>query len=317
MIARRRPSFVFWLVCFVLVVVSLPARPAAADPTPADKSQGAVLKKRADEAMESLRYASALEDYSEAYRLTGDTSLLYNRARVLEALERFGEALDELERFSREATPQLRSRVPRLKELVNDLSARVATLTVNCTTPGARVLVREKVVGTTPLDGPVRMNAGTAEVEVVAEGYVPFKQTIDLPKAGAITLDVFLVAREARGQLVVRSTPEGADVRIDGKSLGRAPTEAQLAPGNHVIVVSRDGFVDKKASAVVIEGQSKTVDVTLERPPPITSKWWFWTGIGVVVVGVAVVSVVYALTTEKDAGRGDIAPGQVSGPLRF
>ena len=306
-----------WLLLAVVLVCSTFERSAAADPTPAERTQATALKKRADEAMESLRYTSALADYSEAYRLTGDPSLLYNRARVLEALERFGEALDELERFSREASPQLRARVPQLKELINDLSGRVATLTVNCPTRGARVLVREKVIGTTPLDGPVRLNAGSAVVEVVADGFLPFKQDIDLPKAGSRTIDVFLVAREARGQLVVRATPDGADVRVDGKLLGRAPAEAQLAPGNHAIIVSRDGFVDKKASAIVVEGQSKTIDVTLEKTPPITAKWWFWTGIGVVVVSAATVTAVYALTTEKSAGRGDIAPGQVAGPLRF
>lgn len=177
--------------------------------------------------------------------------------------------------------------------------------------------MRDKVVATTPLSGPIRINAGTADLEVVAEGYVPYRKTIDLPKAGELVVDVVLVAREARGQLVVASTPDGADVSIDGKQFGRAPAEAQLAPGNHVIVVRLSGFREQKTSAVVVEGERRRIDISLEAKPPITQTWWFWTGIGAVVVGATVTTLVYALTTERDAGRGDIPPGQVAGPLRF
>lgn len=115
----------------------------------------------------------------------------------------------------------------------------------------------------------------------------------------------------------MESTPDGADVQVDGKSLGRAPAEAELAPGNHDIIVSLDGYREKKTSAIVVEGERKRIDVSLEAKPPITKTWWFWTGIGVVVVTATVVTLVYALTTERSAGQGDIPPGQVSGPLRF
>lgn len=299
-------------LCFAL---SMAGGIAYADPTPADKAQAATLKKRGDEEMESLRYADALTDYTEAYRLTNDPALLYNRARVLEALERFPEALAELERFSREASPQLRAKVPGLKELMKDLGNRIASLTIRCDVQNARILVRDRLVATTPLDGPIRVNAGRAQLEVVAEGYQPYKTTIDLPKAGSLTVDVVLVARDARGVLSVASNPSGSDLRIDGQTFGRTPVEAQLAPGNHVVIVTRDGYQDKKTTAVVTEGQKKELEIELEKNPPIFAKWWFWTGVAVVVAGAVVVT--YAVTTEKSAGRGDIPPGQVAGPLRF
>ena len=40
-------------------------------------------------------------------------------------------------------------------------------------------------------------------------------------------------------------------------------------------------------------------------------------GVGAVVVGATTATLVYALGTERSAGTGDIAPGQVAGPLRF
>lgn len=307
------------LVCLVGALGIAPGS-AFAQPRPPDRSpaaQASALKRKADAEMDLLHYADALDSYTAAYELSHDPALLYNRARVLEALERYSEALEALERFAKEASPELRAKVPKLKELSADLSGRLTKLTVNCAVPNARVLVRDKVVATTPLSAPIRINAGTADLEVEADGYVPFRKRIELPRGGELTVDVALVARDAKGQLVVASTPIGADVKVDGNPLGRTPAEAQLAPGNHVIVLSLDGYRDQKTSAVVTEGERKRVDVTLEAKPAITQTWWFWTGIGVVVVSATVATLVYALTTERSAGRGDIAPGQVAGPLRF
>jgi len=290
---------------------------ALAQAKPAQQARAAALKRKGDAEMDVLHYAEALAFYTEAYGLTHDAALLYNRARVLEALDRFVEASDELEHFAQDARPDLRARVPQLKELLADLKARIAKLTVTCAVPNARVLVRDKVVGTTPINGPIRLNAGKADLEVVAEGYLPYREKIELPKGGELTVDVALVARDARGQLLISTLPDGADVRVDGKSFGHSPTEAQLKPGSHVIVATLDGFREKKSSAILADGERKTIELTLEKKPPITTTWWFWTGVSVVVVGAAVVISTIALTTEGSPGEGDIPPGRVSGPLRF
>ena len=49
-----------------------------------------------------------------------------------------------------------------------------------------------------------------------------------------------------------------------------------------------------------------------DRSKPITARWWFWTGIGVIVVGAATAVTVYALTTERSAPTGNFSPGQLA-----
>jgi hypothetical protein len=311
---RRAIRSLCFAFAFTVAAVASPPD-AHAQPSPGDRAQAAALKRRGDDEMESLRYAEALADYGEAYRLSGDPALVYNRARVLEALERFPEAYAELERFASDASPALRAKVPQLKELMRDLATRITTLTIRCEVRGARLLVRDKLIGTAPIEGPLRVNAGPAAVEVVAEGYVPFKQTFELPRGGDLVVDVLLVARDTRGTIAVASTPSGAELRIDGMPFGRTPAEAQLAAGNHVVLVSRDGYQERSTTAVVVEGQRKELTIDLEKNASVFGKWWFWTGVGFVVAGAALVTIV--LTTEKSAGRGDIPPGQVAGPLRF
>jgi hypothetical protein len=312
----RKPAKSISIVLVAAALVAFPAVALAA-PSAADRAQAAELKKKGDAEMDSLHYAEALSAYSEAYTLTSDPALLYNRARVLEALLRYADAVDELEKFASEAPPALKARVPKLQELIDELKGKLTKLTVRCPVPNARVLVRDRAIGKTPMDGAVRVNSGAAQIEVVAEGYVPFRKSVELPGGGELVVDAPLAMRDARGRLVVSSTPAGAEVSVDGRSLGIAPAEAELSPGNHKIVLSLTGYRDTVATAVIVEGQRKTLDVTLDKKPPITSTWWFWTGVGVVVVGATTATLVYALGTERSASTGDIAPGQVAGPLRF
>src|SRR5437899_856477 len=80
---------------------ALPVREARAQQAPAaEADRVGALKKRGDDAMDSLRYADALAAYSEAYSLSKDPALLYNKGRADQALGDYPSALQELERFN-------------------------------------------------------------------------------------------------------------------------------------------------------------------------------------------------------------------------
>jgi len=44
------------------------------------------------------------------------------------------------------------------------------------------------------------------------------------------------------GQLDIASTPQGADIEIDGKFVGNTPSSISVAPGDHEISVKKNGF---------------------------------------------------------------------------
>ena len=76
----------------------------------------------------------------------------------------------------------------------------------------------------------------------------------------------------------------------------------------------RRAIEDRETNVVVGAGETKEVTLEPEKRPALTSRWWFWTGVGVVVVAGATVT--YALLTSKPADKGDqFQPGQVSAPL--
>jgi len=299
-------------LCLSLSSPGLRAQEAqpAAEATP---SEAAKLKASGDDAMQRLDYAAALADYQKSYELEPNPALLYNEGRALQALGRYPEALDQLEAFQRDAPPDLKARVPKLDQLVREMEGKVAKLIVQSNVPGARVLVRGRTVGTTPVGRPLRLNAGRASIEVVADGYHPFKKSTVLPGGGTLEIDAKLFSKATSGVLEISSPVAGASVFVDGKRLGVVPVQTAIPSGKHRGVVRHEGYDEAETFAVVQAGGSSRLDVPLDAPPAITSRWWFWTGVGVVVVGG--VALTAALLTERSADEGDIPPGKVSGPL--
>lgn len=160
---------------------------------------------------------------------------------------------------------------------------------------------------------PVVVNAGKGTLEVTADGHNPWQRDIDLPGGGTASYDIHLGAKNTTGILVVTSSTPSAEVAIDGKPSGMAPLETSVSAGTHTVELRRDGYKPMKTSAVIGAGEKKQVDLTLESEPGILGKWWFWTGIGVVVAGG--VAVVIAVNTEKEAESGTVPPGRVVGGL--
>jgi hypothetical protein len=307
---RLRFLFIAWLG-FALVALT-PAR-ALAD----GRADVAKIKAAADEAMDNLRYGDALEGYRKAWEATHDPRFLYNMGRALGALAQYPAAVEKLEQFAAVAPPELKARVP-LDKLIADFKRYVSTIALRCNVSGARVLVRGKDVGRTPL-ADLRVDAGPATIEVDADGYQTMRKRVDLPGAGRVEVAIDLVKATATGILVVRSTPAATSVLIDGKGLGGTPLEAPLLPGSHALLLSRDGYRDLATHAIVERGVRRELDFSLEKTPSILSRWWFWTIVGVVVTGAiagTVTGVVCTSTTacERPADPGTIPPNQVRGP---
>jgi hypothetical protein len=291
--------------------VALAQSPAAAATNPDDDPQAraAARKKSGDEAMEALRFADALAAYNDAYAITSNVALQYNMGRALEALNRFPEALEKLTAFEAAAPPELKARVPHLSQLIADLRKRVATLVIRTNVAGARIYVRNIVVGKSPLSEPLAVVAGPAEIEIDADGYFPAKRTLDLAGGTEQAVSFDLFSRATTGLLVVRASEKGAVVLVDGKRIGNAPIELNVQQGAHRITVRHSEFRTFESSVVVPAGSNKIVMAGLQDNS-VAKKWWFWTGVGAVVTAGAAVTI--AAVTERSPDAGTIAPGVLS-----
>lgn len=232
--------------------------PAPAPPdSPSDRA--AKLREQGNEALLGMRHSDVLALCTQALAFVPDSvGLHYNLSRAHQFLGEYPEALTELEAFSKAATPEVAAKVGRLDDLFAQLRPRVSTLTLKCNVEGARVLLRDEVVGTTPLTPltSLRVPAGAGTLQIELDGY-------------------FVERVRCRSLVVARS---------------RWPFRSYCSHARRV------------------------TSIPLEASVPVTKKWWFCTGIAAVVVGGIVTAIALALTTEKSAGHGSLAPGQVSVP---
>lgn len=303
MILGVRLRVLRWLVAALFVL---------AVPTAAYAQDAKALKAEGDAAMDRLDFQQALDKYNQAYDKSHDPAILYNRARALQSLNRMPEALDELERFERDAPADLKGKVP-LTQLLGEYRGRVGVISLKTDVAGARVLVDGKLLGTTPLPGDkVRLNTGHVTIEVVAEGYETFREVRDVGAGQPTVVEPKLTRKTT--VLVVQAEPQATSSELDGKTGQATPFEIGVNPGRHLLVLHRDGYYDLSSTTDVGVGERKILQLKLEGKP-VTTKWWFWTGItATVILGVGIPLLIYALTTEKPADRGDILPGQVPAP---
>ncbi len=314
---RPLPRFgALFLSCLLLTTPTM----ALAQPSPEAAVSPDESKRLGDEAMVALRYEEALGHYRRAYEANRSPALLYNMGRAYEGLSDFPRALDALEEFSEKAPPDLKARVPKLESLLNDVRSRVATIIISSPVAGAEVRLGNRVVGTTKKGQTIlRVNAGEAVMSITHREYFPFERPLSLVAGKIETVDVQLSSRSAGALLVVTSPVTGAEVAVDGKAYGNVPAEVPTKPGQHRVVLHRKGYDPAETSVVVLAGERKEVPIPMEVHDTIANKWWFWTGIGVVVVGGTIAAII-AARTEKDPSRGTIDPGTVKAQgwgLRF
>jgi hypothetical protein len=66
--------------------------------------------------------------------------------------------------------------------------------------------------------------------------------------------------------VIVKSTPPGCDINVDGKYMGSTPSTIQLALGEHEISIEKEALRPWQRTMTVTAGGGSTIDATLERP---------------------------------------------------
>jgi hydrogenase maturation factor len=67
--------------------------------------------------------------------------------------------------------------------------------------------------------------------------------------------------------VIIKSSPEGADISIGGKFMGNTQSTLRLAPGDHTITIEKAGYKSWQRIITLSAGGSTTIDATLEKLP--------------------------------------------------
>lgn len=105
-------------------------------------------------------------------------------------------------------------------------------------------------------------------------------------------------------------TPTPFTVNVDGHDLAPVEGILMLDPGAHTVLVGSRGHVAERRELRLAPSERYTFQTTLRAEPtphpraddearPITSRWWFWTAVGAVVVGGVAATLAVALSSTE------------------
>ena len=215
---------------------------------------------------------------------------------------------------------------------------------LNGSSRGARFFLNEQELGAMP-KGPIEVDPGEHVIAVRKPGYRDFSRRITA-KEGELT-EVGVLLEATAGFVSVKADVAGARVLINGDDKGVAPLDNLMLPaGSYEIVVQREGFRPESQRIAVRAGKEYTVDVNLRpeaiaqsdqpRNPvltpsvsepspltqkpvaevssrPLTSRWYFWAGVGAVVTAAAVGTVM--ATSQQPLDPDKVCGGTCDGVI--
>lgn len=169
------------LLTTLLLSAALTARPALVSAaTPAEEAEQLIERGK------RLRAAGddqgALPLFQRAYKLNPGPRTAAQLGVVEQALLLCADADDHLTEALKapEDDPFLKKNRKILEESLSYVKKRVARVEVTGEPEGAEVLVNGRMVGKVPLNKPVKVNAGSVDVELRSPGYKPLMRTLML-----------------------------------------------------------------------------------------------------------------------------------------
>ncbi|OPX63861.1 MULTISPECIES: PEGA domain-containing protein [unclassified Methanoregula] len=158
----------------------------------------------------------------------------------------------------------------------------VGSIDVYSTPAGSAVYLDGNYMGQTPYGGSLDIPsvlAGTHTVSLRLQDYKSYTQTVTVRAGEVVTVNAQLTPStpspvpDTTGQIMVVSTPAGAELFIDNTFRGITPaTIPDIPAGSHVVMVRQAGYTDATQTVTVTGGQSTPVALSLAPVPVTTTK---------------------------------------------
>lgn len=294
---RTAASFALALVASVPVAIA-PARAHAQ--SAAEIAARRELLNQAQAAARANDHARAAELVERAIRIQASVSVRRFLADELNAGGRIAPALGAAELCVADARRENNRRNAQhqraCETLVTQLTPRVGRVTVQVPQPtptGLRVRVAGEEINSAFYGVPYVVTPGTVLIEAEAPDHSGFRREVTVSAQGneTVRVEVQRVATAAAGnptgnngqggqadanrpgsvRIIVNPQgggPAPADMRVtfDGELVsGDPPTIASVAPGEHIVHVTADGFVPVQTSVTIAPGQFRALSLALSR----------------------------------------------------
>ena len=140
------------------------------------------------------------------------------------------------------------------------------TLQIESNPSGAKVYVDNAYRGRTPLA--FALNPGIHSVDVRLDGYQPYSARVQVRAGQTTRVSPRLVRLVTTGVLRIDSSPQGANIIINGTPVGQTPMGVKLNSGSYDVELQMSGYQPYRARVQVRAGQTTSISPRLQ---PIVS----------------------------------------------
>lgn len=146
-------------------------------------------------------------------------------------------------------------------DLQTDGATSVGVIKIVSPVPEAQVYIDGEKIGGVPQEK--ELSTGEHFVVVSKPGFKRFERKLVVEEGKVITVTAEL---KAVGGVRFLSNPGGANVMMDGESIGVTPmVNEEIAAGEHIVTVQLNGYFDFETSVKVEGGKMKVVNAVLEK----------------------------------------------------
>ena len=150
-------------------------------------------------------------------------------------------------------------------QLVANLQATSASISVDSDPEGATVYLNGKNEGVTPVKIE-NLDAGNYILKIEKEGFAPYTEKITISKGETIIRNITL--KKAETVLSIDSEPEGAELFLNGEDVGKTPfKKLNIKPGIYNVKIVKDGYLPFVTKITVKKGVPASYKFPLLKLP--------------------------------------------------
>lgn len=212
---------------------------------------------------EAEEYTKALKAFEEAKALTNHPLMLFNIAKVYEAMEDLPNALKLYEDYLKtkpEDDSEAKERITRITRTLKEW----ATLDLKTTPPGVEIRLDDPatpVRAQTPVLLPVPPGQHTVFLNLA--GHRMVKRPLKVKAKSSLKMVVSMPA--VLPTVIIKTTPPGARLSFNGgRMMGKSPMTYHLKAGKHKVKIEKAGLATAEREFELKAGHTETMPLILE-----------------------------------------------------
>jgi len=157
---------------------------------------------------------------------------------------------------------------PEEELIITDINLELALfeIEINSDPEMASIIINDSYVGVTPITLSVR-SGENLDIEANKLGYLPTSEILENVN-GSLLLDLTLDPDLA--SIVITGNPEGAEVILDGQSIGNLPISMEVLALPHTLRIQAEGYIPREERIELQSNASYSYNFNLELLNPLT-----------------------------------------------